>query len=196
MSAFFCWSNITKQSLMIFQCHHFVAEAILQNSHSRVSNVPILSLKQHYKTVADDILMSPFCRWKEITKESLMICPHFVAEAILQNRRSRYSNIPILLLKRHYADNIPMSPFCRLSNIIKTVADDIPMCLFCRWSNTTKLSLKIFKIPLFSSKKQHIFFWNSATKSGLSKNVSDTFGGAMKKKFQQQMCDCQNSLRT
>ena len=150
MSAFFPWSNITKQLLMIFQCLLFVTETALQNSRWRCSNVPIKTVTHFFaeatfKTVADDILMSPFCRWNDITKQLLMIflCPHFVAE-----------------------------PYC------KTGTPEIQMSPFCCWRYRFFFEIQQQKVDFFNKKYQR-HFW-----------------GCDEKKFQRQMCDCQNSLRT
>ena len=126
MSQFCRWSDITKQSLTSFKCPHFVAEAT-------------------FKTVADDILVSPFCCWNDITKQLLMIflCPHFVAE-----------------------------PYC------KTGTPDIQMSPFCCWSDRFFFEIQRQKVDFFNKKYQ----WH--------------FWGCDEKKFQRQMCDCQNSLRT
>ena len=136
MSPYCHWNDIAKLLLMIFQCPHFVSEAILQNSHTQVSNVPILSLKQH-------------------SKLSLMIfwCPHFVAETTLQNSCWWYSYVPILSLNQ-----------------------------------IAKQALPIFKCPHFEIQRQKVDFFN--------KKYQRHFWGCDEKKFQRQMCDCQNSLRT
>ena len=130
------WNSATKSGL--FQCLHIVTETTLQNSRWLYSNVPISLLKRNYKIVADDILMSAFFPWSNITKQSLMIfqCLHFVTETTLQNSSWWYSNVPIFSLKRYYktvTHKFQMSPFCRWSNIQN-----------CRWwySNVPILSLK------------------------------------------------------
>ena len=144
-------------------------------------------------------------------------CLHFVTETTLKNSRWWYSNVPILSLKWYYktdAHKFQMSPFCRWSNI-QNVADDILMSPFCRWNDITKQSLMIFLCPHFVAEpycktgtqeiqmspfccwSDRFFFENQRQKVDFfNKKYQRHFWGCDEKKFQRQMCVCQNSLRT
>ena len=144
-------------------------------------------------------------------------CLHFVTETTLKNSRWWYSNVPILSLKRYYktvTHKFQMSPFCRWSNIqncrwwysnvpilslkrhYKTVADDIPMSPFCRWTKLQNRHSRYSNVPILLLKRQIFFEIQRQKVDFFNKKYQRHFWGCDEKKFQRQMCDCQNSLRT